>query len=58
MATLKGIPAERQAVFFARRRERYEFLLEVGDNSPAILVDELNEAIGKHPDFEKIGMAR
>ncbi len=58
LATLLGIPAERQAVFFALAQERYESLVEAGDNSPATLVNELNEAIGKHPDLEKVAMTR
>jgi hypothetical protein len=53
-----GIPAERQAVFFALTQERSKSLMEMGDNSPAILVNESNEAIGKHPGFEKVVMTR
>ena len=58
LATLMGIPAERQALFFALAQERYESLVEVEDNSPANLVNELNEAIEKHPDLEKVAMTR
>jgi hypothetical protein len=58
LATLMGIPAERQTLFFALAQERYESLGDVGDNSPATLVHELHEAIGKHPDLETVAMTR
>lgn len=56
LATLMGIPAERHAQFFALAQARYESLTERSDKSPAILVDELSEAIEKNPNWEKVAL--
>ena len=56
LATLMGIPAERQSAFFALTQERYESLVEIGAISPAALVNALNKAIATHPAFEKVAM--
>ncbi len=58
LATLMGIPDERHALFFALAQARYESLTVLGDSSPGTLVDELSEAIEKHPDFEKVALNR
>ncbi|MDF0652413.1 MAG: orotate phosphoribosyltransferase [Nitrospira sp. LK265] len=49
LATLMGVPAERQAVFFAMTQERYTSLVQAGEASPVALVKSLNDAIAGHP---------
>lgn len=57
LATLMGIPAEQQSVFFALVQQRYESLVEIGDISPAALVNALKEAIAMHPNVGKVAMS-
>jgi hypothetical protein len=49
LATLMGIPADRQEEFFAMTQERYTSLVQAGDNSPVALVKSLNDAVSGHP---------
>ena len=49
LATLMGVPAERQSEFFAMTQERYTSLVQAGETSPIALVKSLNEAIAGHP---------
>lgn len=49
LATLMGVPAERQAAFFAMTQERYTSLVQTGETSPVALVKALNEGIAGHP---------
>jgi hypothetical protein len=49
LATLMGVPAERQAAFFAMTQERYASLVQAGEASPVALVKSLNDAIAGHP---------
>lgn len=54
LATLMGVPAERQAEFFAMTQERYLALIRAGDGSPAAMVEALHEAITHHPVLVKV----
>ncbi|MDH5194909.1 MAG: DUF3015 domain-containing protein [Nitrospira sp.] len=49
LATLMGVPAERQGEFFAMAQERYTSLVQAGEASPVALVKSLNDAIAGHP---------
>ncbi|MBX3305424.1 MAG: DUF3015 domain-containing protein [Nitrospira sp.] len=49
LATLMGVPAERQGEFFAMAQERYASLVQAGETSPVALVKSLNDAIAGHP---------
>ena len=49
LATLMGVPTERQGEFFAMTQERYTSLVQTGEASPVALVKSLNEAIAGHP---------
>jgi hypothetical protein len=49
LATLMGIPVDRQEEFFAMTQERYTSLVQAGDNSPVALVKSLNDAVSGHP---------
>lgn len=49
LATLMGVPAERQATFFAMTQERYTSLVKAGEASPVAMVKALNEAVAGHP---------
>jgi hypothetical protein len=54
LATLMGIPADRQAGFFSLTQARYTALMEAGDNSPVALVKALNEAIANSPVLAQV----
>jgi len=49
LATLMGVPAERQGEFFAMTQERYTSLVQAGEASPVALVKSLNDAIAGQP---------
>ncbi len=49
MASLMGIPADKQDEFFAMTQERYTSLVKAGEASPVAMVKALNEAIEGHP---------
>ncbi len=49
LATLMGVPAERQGEFFAMAQERYTSLVQAGETSPVALVKSLNDAVAGHP---------
>jgi DUF3015 family protein len=49
LATLMGVPADRQASFFAMTQERYTSLVKAGEASPVAMVKALNEAVAGHP---------
>src|SRR2546422_2293998 len=54
LATLMGVPAERQTEFFAMTQERYLALIQAGDGSPVAMVKALNEAIPHPPVLVKV----
>lgn len=58
LATLMGIPAERQPAFFAMAQERYVALIEAGEESPAALVKALNDATATHPVLAQASASR
>jgi len=49
LASLMGIPADKQEEFFAMTQERYTSLVKAGETSPVAMVKALNEAIAGHP---------
>lgn len=53
LATLMGVPADRQADFFAMAQERYSSYAIVGEPSPALLVRTLNDGMAAHPVLAK-----
>jgi len=54
MATLMGIPADRQAEFFALTQDRYTSLVNAGEASSVAMVEALHEAITFHPLSAKL----
>jgi DUF3015 family protein len=54
MATLMGVPEERQAEFFAMTQERYTTLVKAGEASPVAMVKALNEAAASYPKLAKV----
>jgi hypothetical protein len=51
LATLLGVPSDRQAEFFALAQERY---LQTGEQSPAALLKALHETMAQHPVLAKL----
>ena len=49
LATLMGVPADHQAVFFAMAQERYVSFVQAGEPSPVRLVKVLNDGMAVHP---------
>jgi len=58
LATLMGVPAERQAEFFAMTQEKYTTLIQSGDASPAAMVKALNAAMAGHPALAQLSTNR
>jgi len=56
LATLLGVPQDRQAAFFAMTQERYTSLTGAGEQSAVAMVKALNEAISAHPQLAKVSM--
>lgn len=54
MATLMGVPADRQPEFFAMTQERYTSLVTAGESSPVAMVKALNEAAASYPSPAKV----
>ena len=54
LASLMGIPADRQDEFFAMTQERYTSLVKAGETSPVAMVKALNEAIAGHPVLAQV----
>ncbi|GKS60025.1 hypothetical protein YTPLAS18_35520 [Nitrospira sp.] len=53
LATLMGVPAEHHPEFFVMTQERYNSLVQAGEESPKAFVRSLNEAISGHPVLAK-----
>ncbi len=49
LATLMGVPADHQGVFFAMAQERYTSFVQAGEPSPVRLVQVLNDGMAGHP---------
>lgn len=49
LATLMGVPAERQAEFFALTQERYASLVQAGEPTPRAMLAALHEVLAGHP---------
>ena len=54
LATLMGVPAERQEAFLSMTQERYTTLIQEGEASPAAFVKALNDAIAKNPVLAQV----
>ena len=54
LASLMGIPADKQDEFFAMTQERYTSLVKAGETSPVAMVKALNEAIAGHPVLAQV----
>jgi hypothetical protein len=54
LATLMGVPAERQPAFFALSQERYQELLQAGQTSTAAMLTALHDAMAQHPVLAKV----
>jgi len=57
LATLLGVPTDRQQTFFTLAQERYRELLGRGETSPSALIKALDEAMAGHPILAKIEAA-
>src|SRR5947199_10291391 len=49
LATLMGVPAERQHDFFALTQEQYTTLIQSGETSPVAMIKALSAAMAGHP---------
>lgn len=54
LATLMGVPAEKQADFFAMAQERYTALVQSGEANSVALIKALNEAMASHPVLAQV----
>ena len=57
LATLLGVPTDRQDMFFTLVQERYRGLIGSGETSPNALIKALDEAMAGHPAFAKLEAA-
>lgn len=57
LAVLLGVPADRQAEFFALVQERYREFASRGERSAGALIKALDEAMSRHPVFAKMSRA-
>ena len=57
LAVLLGVPADRQAEFFALVQERYREFASRGEHSAGALIKALDEAMSRHPVFAKMSRA-
>jgi Protein of unknown function (DUF3015) len=53
LATLMGVPADRQADFFTMAQEGYATFATAGEPSPKLLVRTLNDGMAMHPVLAK-----
>jgi hypothetical protein len=49
LATLMGVPDEKQPEFFALTQERYTTLVQSGEPTPRALLEALHEVLKGHP---------
>lgn len=54
LATLMGVPAEKQAEFFAMAQERYTALVQNGETNSVALIKALNDAMASHPVLAQV----
>ncbi len=54
LATLMGVPVEKQPAFFAMAQERYTTLVQNGEASPVALIKALNDAMASHPVLAQV----
>ncbi|TKB82691.1 MAG: DUF3015 domain-containing protein [Nitrospira sp.] len=54
LASLMGVPAEKQADFFAMAQERYTALIQNGEANSVALIKALNEAMASHPVLAQV----
>jgi hypothetical protein len=54
LATLIGVPAEKQPAFFAMAQERYTALVQNGESNSAALIKALHDAMASHPVLAQV----
>ncbi len=54
LATLMGVPTEKQPAFFAMAQERYTILTQNGEANPVALIKALNDAMASHPILAQV----
>ena len=58
LATLMGVPAERQHDFFALTQEQYTTLIQSGETSPVAMIKALSVAMAGHPALAQLSTNR
>ena len=58
LATLMGVPAERQHDFFALTQEQYTTLIQSGETSPVAMIKALSAAMAGHPALAQLSTNR
>ena len=58
LATLMGVPAERQDDFFALTQEQYTTLIQSGETSPVAMIKALSAAMAGHPALAQLSTNR
>lgn len=58
LATLMGVPVEQQPEFFTLTQEKYPSLMQAGKESPAAMIETLDDAMVAHPVLAKVSVNR
>lgn len=58
LATLMGVPEDKQPEFFALSQERYQALVEAGEPTPRALLAALHEVLAGHPMLAQVAPAQ
>ena len=58
LATLMGVPSDRQAEFFSLAQDNYLTLIQAGDASPSAMLTALQRAMEGHPVLAKASSSR
>ncbi len=58
LATLLGVPADHQQVFYAPVQQRYREFMSRGETSPNALIKALDEAMAGHPAVANVEAAQ
>jgi hypothetical protein len=58
LATLMGIPAEQNGVFFPMAQEKYTTLIQTGETSPKAVVKAIYSAMGSHPVLAQVSSTK
>lgn len=57
LATLLGVAADDQPVFFSMVQDRYTAIVTPEDASPLMILHAIEEAMGQHPILAKVGQS-